>query len=462
MSLAANLTMRLGAIMIVGFVLLQLGIVASLGYPDGGEAGRPYSLPRPSQLAAIVEAIEVQPPARRTQMIEAFDGALYTVRLAGAAPPPRRAAVGTALQRLGNGYRMQLGRPVRLDARRGPLGRWFGDRSGPGRLLALVRVTVALRGGGWLVIESRPSAGMRTYLRRRSILATAGGIVLILILLLAVRQTARPISRVAAGVRGFAAGHDTPDLPELGPRDVRELARAFNEMKGRIAGLMAERTRMLAAIAHDLRTYLTRLRLRAEFIDDEAQRRRAITDIGEMAMLVDDTMLFAALDSEHGGGADADEPMRRAPVDLLAAVVRLVAARREMGQTVMLSTPVDQRPADERLVVRAPPLALDRIFDNLVGNALRHGSQAEVRIEQAGRFARLIVADDGPGVPADQLERLAEPFHRLDPSRDRGAGAGAGLGLAIVRALTVQMGGTLHFGRAAIGGLAVEVRLPLA
>lgn len=457
MSLAANLTMRLGAIMVVGFVLLQLGIVASLGFPDGGEAGRPYSLPRPAQLTAMVEAIEAQPHARRARLAEAFDGALFTVRLAGAAPPARRSEVGTMLQMLGEEYRTRLDRPVRVDARRGPLGRWFGDRTGPGRFLALVRVTVPLRGGGWLVVEGQPSAAMRTYLRRRSIVATAGGIVLILILLLAVRQTARPISRVAAGVRGFAAGRDTPDLPETGPSDVRELARAFNEMKGRIAGLMAERTRMLAAIAHDLRTYLTRLRLRAEFIDDEAQRARAIIDIGEMAMLVDDTMLFAALDSEPGSGADADEPMRRAPVDLLAAVVRLVAARREMGQTVMLAAPVD-----DRLVVRAPPLALDRIFDNLVGNALRHGSLADVRIEHAGDMARLIVADDGPGVPPEQIDRLAEPFHRLDPSRDRGSGAGAGLGLAIVRALSAQMGGTLHFGRAAIGGLEVEVRLPLA
>ena len=457
MSLAANLTMRLGAIMIVGFVLLQLGIVASLGYPDGGEAGRPYSLPRPTQLAAMVEAIEAQPPARRAGIVEAFDGGLFTARLAATAPPPRRGAVGSVLQALTDGYRASLDRPVRIDARRGPLGRWFGDRSGPGRLLALVRVTVPLRDGGWLIVEGQPSAGMRTYLRRRSLLATVGGVVLILILLLAVRQTARPISRVAAGVRGFAAGRDTPDLPEQGPRDVRELARAFNEMKGRIAGLMAERTRMLAAIAHDLRTYLTRLRLRAEFIDDEAQRARAITDIGEMAMLVDDTLLFAALDSERGGGADADAPMRSTSIDLLAAVVRLVAARREMGQTVMLAASVDAK-----LVVRAPPLALDRIFDNLVGNALRHGSLADVRIEQAGGIARLIVADDGPGVPPDQLDRLAEPFHRLDPSRDRGSGAGAGLGLAIVRALTAQMGGTLHFGRAAIGGLEVEVRLPLA
>ena len=457
MSLAANLTMRLGAIMIVGFVLLQLTVVASLGLPDGGESGRPYSLPRPAQLAAMVDAIEAQPPARRAGIVEAFDGGLFTALLVQIPPPRRRVELGAALRTLGEGYRARLDRPVRIDARRGPLSHWFSDRSGPGRFLALVRVTVPLRGGGWLVVEGRPSAAMRTYLRRRSILATAGGIALIFILLLAVRQTTRPISRVAAGVRHFAAGRDTPDLPDAGPRDVRELARAFNEMKGRIAGLMAERTRMLAAIAHDLRTYLTRLRLRTEFIDDEAQRLRAIADIGEMSMLIDDTLMFAALDGEGGRAADLDGTKRRVAVDLVATVERLVAARREMGQTVMLATP-----ADGRFVVRASPLAVDRIFDNLVGNALRHGSRAEVRIEGDGGMVRLIVADDGPGVPPEQRDRLAEPFHRLDPSRDRGGGAGAGLGLAIVRALTAQMGGRLRFGRAAIGGLEVEVRLPFA
>jgi len=454
MSLTANLTMRLGAIMLVGFVLLQLAIVAVLGLPDGGEADRPFSLPPPAQLAAIVTAVEQRPPAARPAMIRAFDAGMYSVSLAGGPPAPRQYAMSGRLPKLADSYRAVLpGRAVRVDSRGGRMsgwldGGWFGDQVGPDLFLGLVRVTVPLTRGGWLVVEGRPSAGMRVYLRRRTVLRLVGGLVLVLILLVAVRQTTRPITRVAAGVRGFSAGGDTPDLPLEGPRDVRELAQAFNEMKGRIAGLMADRTRILAAIAHDLRTYLTRLRLRADYIDDAHQQARAIADLDEMALLIDDTLLFAAIDGRHGGP--------REPIDLLASVVRLVALRREMGQAVTFAAAID-----EALPVLAPRLALDRIFGNLVDNALRHGSAAEVRLDRIDGHVRLTVGDDGPGAPPDQLARLAEPFHRLDPSRDRGSG-GAGLGLAIVRALAQQMGGTLKFGTSALGGLEVEVMLPLA
>jgi signal transduction histidine kinase len=232
------------------------------------------------------------------------------------------------------------------------------------------------------------------------------------------------------------------DVKPEGSREVRTLACTFNDMKHRIAGLVDERTFMLAGVAHDMRTYLTRLRLRVEMIADDEQRARAVRDVDQMSALLDDNLLFAGID--RTGIARAE------PVDLVALTRDLAEVRIDADRITLT--------AHEPASVMADPAGLERIFGNLIDNGLRHGAHVHVSVISEGDRVLWRFDDDGPGVPAGQLAQLGRAYARIDPSRDRRTG-GAGLGLAIVTALAGAMSGTVGFGRSAQGGLAVLVRL---
>ncbi|MDZ7894750.1 MAG: HAMP domain-containing protein [Sphingobium sp.] len=175
------------------------------------------------------------------------------------------------------------------------------------------------------MVTGRPSDGVRAYLLQRSFLGMFAGLVLLLVLLIAVRRTTQPLVRLTDQVRAVGQDIHAPDADVAGSREIRALAEAFNEMKGRIAGLVQERTFILAGIAHDMRTYLTRLRLRAEFIDDDTQRDKASADMDAMAALLDDSLLFASLDRKEADGGER--------IDLMALSRRLVdAGQRRAGR----------------------------------------------------------------------------------------------------------------------------------
>jgi signal transduction histidine kinase len=255
-----------------------------------------------------------------------------------------------------------------------------------------------------------------------------------------------PARRLARAARDLAIDIDMPDLPARGATEISMLAVAFNDMKHTIRGLMHERTRMLAAVAHDCRTYLTRLRLRAEFIDDPDQRTQAIHDLDDMNILLDDTLIFAREATTAGGPA--------VHCDVAAELRSLVKVRQEMGEPVTLSIPY---PGE--LEARCAPLALRRMLANLTDNALRYGNVAELSALREDAFVKLSIADRGPGVPADALHRMLEPFERLEPSRGRQTG-GAGLGLAIVSALAKSQGGDFKIENKPEGGLRATISLP--
>jgi len=444
MTIASNLSLRLTAILLAAFVALQLLIVAATSLPRGDDR-RPYNLPLPAQARVMADALDRTPAGQRPALLDAFNGGLYTVALTPSLPAA--AATPTPdLDVLSLYYARALpGRDIAVNGRRPRLGRLIGTHPRPARFFAPVTVAIGLRDGGAMVLTSQPSPSMRRYFRSRSWLGAIGGLIVLAALALAVRQTTRPLVRLSREVRRFGTSLDAPDLPVSGPREVRELSSSFNEMKGRIRDLIAERTRMLAAIAHDMRTYLTRLRLRAEFIDDPRHRDGAVRDLDEMAALLDDTLFLAQ------GEAD------RTPVvelDLAAAAEALVAVRLELGDAVTLD-------AASPLSVRATPQSVRRILDNLIDNGLRYGTAVTVRLARDGDRADLIVEDDGPGVPPEVLARLGEPFNRLDASRNRETG-GAGLGLAIVRALAGRDGAEVIFANRAEGGLRVTVRYTVA
>lgn len=444
MILGHNLATRITALLLLGFVAIQLLILATMTLP-GRTGGRPSNLPAPSQLRTIAQTIEATPAERRPALVELFNGSLFTLRLLHATPARRHGDEAPDLRALRDAYAAALpGKPVTVDGRPGPLGRIIRSRPGPLRYLSPVRVVVGLADGEALVIDSKPSMLVRDYLRRRAFFALLGGLAILLALTLAVRQTTRPLVRMSEGVRQFSTTLDAPDLPIAGSREVRALSTAFNEMKERIGGLVTERTRILAAIAHDMRTYLTRLRLRAEFIADDEQRNRAAADLAEMSLLLDDTLLFAQ--------TDAGARLVAAPIDAGAELAAIVALRHEMGEAVTFAGDVG-----EEARIRADPLALRRMLGNLIDNGLRHGTNVTLALRRLDETIEIIVADDGPGVPDAALAQLGEPYHRLDPSRDRASG-GAGLGLAIVRALAAQAGATFTVANRAPRGLEARLR----
>jgi two-component system, OmpR family, osmolarity sensor histidine kinase EnvZ len=243
----------------------------------------------------------------------------------------------------------------------------------------------------------------------------------------------------AAVDRAFARAK--PDLVIL---DLM-LIGAFNRMQSRIAELVRGRAFMLAAISHDLRTYLTRLRLRVEMMPDADLRERAARDVEDMNALLEDALVFAR--TSFSGS-------RREAVDLVGTVRHECAERAATGGAVRAELP------PERVIVAGERAALARVVGNLIDNALKYGGEAEVSLSAGTGAAEIMVDDRGPGVPAGDRQRIFEPFLRLDPSRNRERG-GAGLGLAISRHLVESHGGAIGVEDRPGGGARFRVSLPL-
>ena len=260
----------------------------------------------------------------------------------------------------------------------------------------------------------------------------------------------RPIKRLAAAAHelGRSVGLDQAvraeraPLPEEGPRECREAARGFNRMRAQIHQQLDERDRFVAAVSHDLRTPLTRLRLRTEGLHDAAQRAQFAQDIGEM-----DQMITATLDYLRGAAA-AEAVVR---LDVHALVASIAEDQQACGHDVVARGSAAPLPA------RAS--ALRRCIGNLVDNAVRYGGSAQIHLIDAGHALRIEVHDRGPGIAAAELERVLEPFYRLETSRNREHG-GVGLGLSIAHDIARQHGGSLTLRNARRGGLVAVVELP--
>ncbi|MEH6678252.1 ATP-binding protein [Phenylobacterium sp.] len=440
MILADSLSTRISGILLAGAAAI-LGVVAlALAWPSPEGGVGFLRLPLPSESAAIVAAVEASQGEARPTVIGGLDAVGVGVRLSAGFPTPLAGArlVGPEDDRY-QSYAAALGdRTFQIEARR-----LLRHASGV-RPRAIVRLSVRLASGEVLVLQRRAPAAAKDRVVRGALALSLVSLLMLVMLALAVRQTARPVADLAHAARRFGDDLQTADLPLRGPKELRDLAEAFNTMQARIRGLVDDRTRVLAAIAHDLRTYLTRLRLRAEFIADPDQQARAIGDLDEMSALLDDTMLFAA------GQDQAPAPLS----DLRSELETVIALRREMGQAVRLAD-------GGAAFARVSPLALRRMVGNLVDNAIRYGGETEVSLERTQDQAVIVVADRGPGVDPENLAQILEPFTRLEASRSRDTG-GAGLGLAIVRGLAEASGGRLTLGNRPGGGLRAEVRLPIA
>lgn len=256
----------------------------------------------------------------------------------------------------------------------------------------------------------------------------------------AVRLAIRPLTQLAGAAQSLGKNLDTPPLPESGPSEVRRASSAFNAMQRAIQAHVNERTQILASISHDLKTPLTRLRLRLGTLPESDQRIRLETDIDAMNLLIQE-----GLDYAHS--SQLREPL--VPVDINALLETLVERYTDIGLSVQLegrvSTPV-----------RCAPRALKRAVQNLVDNAVKYGERARIQLQQDDHALHIRIEDDGPGVPTELLSKILEPFFRTEASRNRDTG-GTGLGLAIAHNLLRAQGAQLSLSNRPPQGLVVTV-----
>jgi signal transduction histidine kinase len=269
-----------------------------------------------------------------------------------------------------------------------------------------------------------------------------------LLTLWAVRRLTAPVRDLAAAAERLGRDVNAPALPEDGPTEVASAARAFNTMAARIRRFVDDRTFLLTAIGHDLRTPITRLKLRAEWMEDEDQRRKMLADLDELESMVAATLAF-------GRDAAGNEPP--AALDL-AVLIRTVLDEAADARPAMADQLTYDGPT--HLVVQARTVALKRALANLVANALNYAGSAHVAlIPPRGGYVTVRVEDRGAGLPPGELDRVFEPFHRLETSRSRETG-GSGLGLPIARNILRAHGGDITLSNRPEGGLAATVILP--
>jgi signal transduction histidine kinase len=255
-------------------------------------------------------------------------------------------------------------------------------------------------------------------------------VLLVIVVIFMVRRVTRPLAELADNAERLGRGEDVSELTERGPEDIRKASRAFNQMQDRLTRFVRDRTLMLAAITHDLRTPITSLRIRAEMIEEGENRDRILETLAEMQALTDATLEFARQDAE-------EEPTRN--VDLLALVDAVCADLADLGQDVSFDSDLD------RLPYSCHPNALKRVIRNLVENAVRYGDKAMVSISPLDDNLCITIEDNGPGISPEDRERIFEPFVRLESSRNRETG-GIGLGLAISRTIVRAHGGDITVG----------------
>ncbi|KQM80548.1 histidine kinase [Xylophilus sp. Leaf220] len=256
------------------------------------------------------------------------------------------------------------------------------------------------------------------------------------------RWLSQPVRRLAAAARELGRDIHRAPLAEDGTVECREATRVFNGMQAQIRRQLDDRNRFVAAVSHDLRTPLTRLRLRAEVLEHAADRESFGRDIREMDAMIRSTLDYLA------GEAD---PEPHEPLDLPALLTSIADDLCDAGHAV--------RVAGTAAPLRVQPLALRRCVSNLVENAIRYGGSADIALHDGPAGVRIEVADSGPGIPEAELEKVMAPFYRLDASRNRHSG-GVGLGLSIAHDIAVRHGGRLMLRNRPSGGLVATLALP--
>jgi signal transduction histidine kinase len=457
---------RLVLILLGGLAIAQLA-TAYLNLSERDQllyrAGGMRTAQRIADISKLLDSVSAE---ERRRIVAVFSEPPLAISLDGPSiasePAPAdgdlRATMFTTVLRyaLGEGPRVVAVRPLRASAlRAGPSGpppshmpMMRHPMVGPGMPMmhaerALFVVQVALRDGTLVTFDSVVSAeAAEMPLRFALTLLVLFGTV-VAVSLVAVRWVTGPLSQLATAAERLGQDIDRPPLPETGPTESRRAARAFNTMQGRLQRFLADRTRMLAAVSHDLKTPITRMRLRTDLLDDDVLRAKFAKDLGEMESMVAQTLDFMR-------DASAAERVQR--VNLMALLESLQRDYQDTGSDVAIEGRIAQ-PFNGR------PLALRRCLTNLLDNAVRYGRRATLRAEESAERVTIRVLDEGPGMPEGELERAFEPFYRGESSRNRATG-GTGLGLGIARNIARAHGGDVELRNRPQGGLEAILRLP--
>lgn len=446
-------------------VLVQLSVLIvallasfAIHMHERGEAlSQASGMQAAQRIADIVKLLEPLGAEERRRIVQVFSAPPLTISL-GERPfdldsegGARAALFGAMLRRfLGDGRQAAVAVKERQGAVLPSMPPMQHGFMGPGAALHFGAqpgfsfvAQVRLKDGALVTFDSR-QPGETAGWPYRLLLSLAVLLVAVLaVSLLAVRWTTRPLKALADAADELGRNIDRAPMPEEGPLEVARAARAFNTMQERLARQMRERAATLAAMSHDLKTPVNRLRLRAELLEDSEVKKKISQDLEEV-----ESMVHATLEFMRGG--ESAEKAR--PIDVTALLESLAADAQDTGGKVAI-----EGAASGPYVGR--PQALKRCIGNLLDNALKYGSAATIRVEDAAERLNVRVRDRGPGIPERDLERVFEPFYRLEGSRSRDTG-GTGLGLSIARNIAQMHRGTLTLHNLEGGGLEAVLTLP--
>jgi signal transduction histidine kinase len=397
-------------------------------------------------IAVIIRAVASTPQSERPRIVAAITQPDLQVAIGPTTPAGAPGSTDEMIERLRQYIEMQLeGFPDTIHVRAGLL----SDSNGG----SATDAGSELRSGGTISIEADLQDGQRITFTARNFSPYAGyGLFLFLgaVVFVAVLVSILTAHRLAAPISDFAAAADrlgvdltAPPLAERGPRELRATIRIVNRMQQRLQRFLQDRTQMLAAISHDLRAPLARLRLRIELVADREQQRKMFDDLEAMNTMIDSTLAFARDEARQ-------EP--RSLVDLGILVGDVCEDMSDAGGEVSYDS---RRGTD----ISCRPTMIRRAVANLVDNAVKYGGCARVQIIRKIDSVIIVVDDDGPGVPPEEQEEVFTPFYRRDPARDP-AKAGVGLGLSIARTVAREHGGDVTIQNRESGGLSARIELP--
>ncbi|QXH33031.1 ATP-binding protein [Pseudomonas muyukensis] len=400
-----------------------------------------------------------RPPIERTGLLEQM---AVTTRLIEAAPAPLRerlaeAASSPALQVTWQAQRAGFALPgagAQLDPGKEPVLRALSgttrhmevfnpDNWPPGSPAAHYMALLQLGDGSWLAFVPPERSWGLSLQARLAVILGLGLLATLLVAWLATRQLANPLQRFASAVRRFGGDLQAPPIAIEGPEEIRQAIIAFNIMQAQIQHFIRERTHMLAAISHDLRAPLTRLRLRSEFMEDQELQAKLVRDVEEMQSMINAALAFFR---------EGTQLEQRTAYDLSELLQTIVDDYRDQGVAVGFSGP-------PHLVHDGRPLATKRVIVNLLENAVKYARAPRIALYRDEHRLVIEVNDEGPGIPEEALQRVFDPFFRLEGSRNRDTG-GVGLGLSAARASVREQGGELTLRNRAEGGLLARVELP--
>jgi len=405
--------------------------------PPGGPPGGPGGAF--ARAGVLLQVLAAEPSSQRQAMLQSLAMALPGIRVIplapGAAAPASTPAAGDPL--LGR-FAGEIGDDIQLR---------LVNRAGPDMPM---RFTATLADGASFVVEMamQPPPPPPARVTGLLVASLAAAILTIVVLSLwAVRGLIAPLRRFAAAADSFGSGNGEIALDETGPTEIRQAAGALNRMRARIGRLIDERTRMLAAVSHDLRTPLTRLRLRAESLTSPDLRQPMLRDLHMM-----DTMIGSALSFLRD--RDAPEPIET--VDLATVLQTICDEFAAVGHAVFYEGP-------DHMLARCRPVAFSRAISNLVDNGVKYGSSTIIGLEMRKDGTAVIsIGDDGPGIPPAELDQVFAPFYRSDQARRVEGNRGFGLGLSIARTIVESHGGTLSLANREPHGLVAAIALPPA